>query len=108
MNKKKYIDAGNLIKALNEFEIPYEVGTFYEGGYSDCVAAVKDTISDIPSADVCEVRRGEWIDIPFGCFPSEHGSYDGRTKCSACGFVMSRLYYKYCPHCGAAMFKNEV
>ena len=42
-------------------------------------------------------------EIPFDCYPSEHGRYDGRTKCSVCGIAVSRLYYKYCPCCGARM-----
>lgn len=94
MSEKKYIDVDLLKEKLKECVIQSpEIGA---------IPAIF-LVNSIARADVEEVRHGEWIDVPFGCYPSEHGSYDGRTECSVCGFVMSRLYYKYCPCCGARM-----
>ena len=51
-------------------------------------------INDLPSADVVERKRGEWIDA--GQYPFD--------ACSLCGCnVDSYEEYNYCPNCGADM-----
>ena len=85
--------------------------SFTEKGFDDglfksgCIAAIKDDISNIrhlPTADVVEVRHGEWI---FEFAFSGHSLY----RCSVCGRQESLLtkertaeYFPYC-HCGAKM-----
>lgn len=101
MSEKKYIDADLMKEKLKERMIQ-NFDTAEEFANIGIISAIS-LVNNIIGADVQDVKHGEWIDIPFGCYPSEHGSYDGRTKCSVCGFVMSRLYYKYCPCCGARM-----
>ena len=98
---KKYIDADLLESELCNFITEEDIKS-NERYYWE----IFDIINSQPAADVEEVNHGNWIDVPFDCFPSEHGGYDGRTKCSVCGFVMSRLYYKCCPYCGAKMDKE--
>ena len=53
-----------------------------------------DDIEALPTADVVEVRHGEWIPIP---------EYENK-RCSVCRAVFSdfTLGY-YCPNCGAKM-----
>lgn len=51
-----YINADLLKEKLNSF-IMSSAYTDYNCGYSDCLTAVQDTISDIPAADVVKVVR---------------------------------------------------
>ena len=60
----------------------------------------------LPSADVVEVKHGEWVD----------GGVDGvgacgieyrYNKCSVCGYEYSfPMKYNFCPRCGADMRKD--
>lgn len=74
------------------------------GMYEDCEIAHKDQIDDIPTADVRENVRGEWIDITMW-----HDEYFGNKcqapaqKCSNCGEWSVGIYMKFCSHCGADM-----
>ena len=64
---------------------------------------VIDRIKSAPTADVVEVRHGEWVkneSVADVC---------GEYRCSLCGFMYCEADpkyppYKYCPECGA---KNE-
>ena len=78
----RYIDAGVLIGKLVAEK------HFYP-------AIVARAIDDTPTADVVEVKHGEWI-------------YDHwcEFKCSICGHwsqTEPRGKEKYCPNCGARM-----
>lgn len=60
-------------------------------------------IKAIPAADVAPVRHGRW---------KEHQTMVGYyLECSYCGVKsnMDRMLYayRYCPHCGAKMDKEE-
>ena len=68
--------------------------------------AYADDITDrLPTADVQEVRHGEWIYVD-----GDLGWAD--CKCSECGYTDSfedctdEFYYKFCPECGAKMDKE--
>jgi rubrerythrin len=54
-------------------------------------AIVARAIEDTPTADVEEVKHGEWEDR------------DGKTWCSLCGQSNKQYKPPYCPHCGAKM-----
>jgi len=57
-----------------------------------------------PTADVAEVKHGEWI-AKASTHISKRGrliNYD-RYKCSACGVWNGRHKPDFCPHCGAKM-----
>lgn len=59
-----------------------------------------------PSADVVEVKYGEWLPGHY-----EGGIFDGLNfdKCSECQYerliddVKFKTHFKYCPNCGAKM-----
>ena len=56
-----------------------------------------------PTADVVEVKRGEWIDI------WEDNSYNKFCKCSVCDRWSIKQYasdMNYCPNCGARMVEE--
>lgn len=46
------------------------------------------TIGDFPSADVAEVKHGEW-------------KWRNGGECSECGFHNSNFDYNFCPNCGS-------
>ena len=58
-----------------------------------------DTFAEIPSADVVEVKRGEW---------KVDETHDYEPYCSLCGHEpIAGEKYNYCPDCGADMRGNE-
>ena len=103
----RYIDEAPVNARLKEICDDYAMlyGKEY-GGMAEKLASLTD---DIPTADVVEVRHGEWID-DGDCF-----------HCSDCGKTyqlgsLQTIYdvkrcWTYCPHCGAVMdrkTKNEL
>ena len=80
------------------------------GGYRNCttIAVPVEKIEEIPSADVAEVKHGEWIET------IEHNGWVDETcaECSECGedFILGEMdmddirnLFLYCPNCGADM-----
>ena len=67
-----------------------------------CSAKNLQSISDMPAADVAQVRHGRWIGKPIcgndNCRCSECGSWH-HIHANLRGEVMQ----KYCPNCGAKM-----
>ena len=70
--------------------------------------SIRDTLDEVPAADVVEVRHGEWktakaiVGVNPATLDFEIGDAD---RCSLCGvdFEAVRPKYKYCPNCGAKM-----
>ena len=67
-------------------------------------------VQDAPSADVVEVKHGQWKALPF--VPAA-GIPTAEAICSECGrdvvyqVVDDRyMFENYCPHCGAKMDKG--
>ena len=56
----------------------------------------REILSDVPTIDAVERKRGEWQKLP---------KYEYIMCCSECGWVHDVLHYgdKYCPNCGARM-----
>ena len=107
----EYIEREALVAKLNDIAKEY----LLDGHTSTILAAgvvvdIKDTvIMEQPTADVVEVRHGEWVEKtePLGW------SDANCIECSACGeswitdeelCVDDYKYgWRYCPHCGAKM-----
>ena len=85
----RYIDAD---KAKHEFNIGF-------GGVSHAVIA-NQIIDSIPTADVVEVKHGEWKVTVIE--KSETVFRTGAPHCNLCKMTATHRY-KYCPHCGAKM-----
>ena len=79
----RYIDADALLSRLSE-DLPYK-------------ASVKRTIMQAPTADVVEVRHGEWGFDGLGWTCSECGEYALTNK------AKMQVHSNYCPHCGTKM-----
>ena len=69
---------------------------YKSGNFSS--SEIEAMLSDLPTAEVAEVRHGRWID----------------GVCSECGFdamyykgIPAQVYTDYCPSCGARMEKED-
>ena len=73
---------------------------YYSQGLKEEAVPVK-AIRNIPSADVVEVKHGEWIDKTMSV-PNGHGQTYGKYGWSVC---KNKVRYKsnFCPNCGARM-----
>ena len=85
----RYIDPDELLKSLPD-DLPYK-------------ASVKRVLMQAPTADVVEVRHGEWIE-------KDDGWGGVLYTCSACGCDWTTIdgtpfenNMRYCPECGAKM-----
>ena len=107
---RRYIDANELQKRLAQ--IANEPDYLHEGETWDTGVCLAGTQVDlIPTADVVEVKHGEWVD-------KFNNKYDNQVYvCSECGekayikFVLNELgnttytqaLTPFCPTCGADM-----
>lgn len=89
----RYIDA-------EKIEWHEQLEPLGNGKYEYCRVAYMDDIDDIPSADVRENVRGEWM----------HDKDDALVSgyCSCCGWTTiytetEIAYMQFCPSCGADM-----
>ena len=79
----RYIDADKLLKNLPN-DLPYK-------------GSVKRVLIQAPTADVVEVKHGEWIWTENG-----EADYEQFWVCSVCK-EKSYIETKFCPECGAKM-----
>lgn len=92
---KRFIDA----EKLNYLMCSIYWGEDEEGNevYRQTEVAFRTDIEQIPTADVVEVRHGEWIWTENG-----EADYEQYWVCSVCG-EKSYIETKYCSDCGAKM-----
>ena len=93
---KEYIERAAAIEAIRKYQYPY---------------GVEFLLSNIPAADVAEVRHGRWIE--------DERTYPGpglkNNLCSVCGEIEGSWKeglepgrkWAYCPNCGARMGKED-
>lgn len=89
----RYIDADNLINELSAACMP-----IYEKGITGILgdnSSISDIINKQPTADVQEVKHGEWEN-------QEPGYHVADFMCSVCHCESDKLF-DYCPDCGAKM-----
>ena len=91
----RYIDADKLIEAIEKNIEPYWTW--------DCVKfdEAMEAVSNAPTADVVEVKHGEWSLHP-----------DGSGTCNLCGRTQKSVWdfdnaQAYCGKCGAKMDLKE-
>lgn len=97
----RYINADNLINELSAACMP-----IYEKGITGILgdnSSIADIINEQPTADVQEVKHGEWLK------PSNDSVDSKQWICSECkgltetSYYCGHCYYNYCPNCGARM-----
>lgn len=109
----RYIDADKLIEHIKDVPTWYErlgIGwrsTKYPDGMFDCDDVI-NSIGNQPTADVVEVKHGEWREGALLKVGREIKHYPS-VICSDCGITFCDIInnhnymYRYCPHCGAKM-----
>lgn len=60
-----------------------------------------------PTADVVEVKRGEWVDKPTGAYGRWQSWCTACGKHSGIGGIESNRHKPYCPNCGAMMKERK-
>lgn len=96
----RYIDADKFIERLNASPAFPNMGT---DGYF-LLGVVEDLLKSFPTADVVEVRHGEWNTECKASTSSGFAWY--MHTCSTCGYTYKTVVpigYTYCPNCGAKM-----
>ena len=94
------------IKREDAMEPLYEEWKAAESRSDDDIAQIVKmdyiTVSNVPSADVVEVRHGHWKvykDLGY--------RFVKNYQCSECGDIIGDVNYNYCPNCGAKMDGEE-
>ena len=83
----------------------------YTEGFCDCVDEARETIKNMPAADVAPMVHGRWVKEPP--YKSIGGEYLKALICSKCNsFFVSDgnkpwQMHNYCPNCGAMMDGEE-
>lgn len=84
----RYIDADKLIAEYDRVHIGPPGGA-------------RKLMEEAPTADVVEVKHGEWIHT------DNANRWTGKDECSECTYHTwdreDLSHYNYCPHCGAKM-----
>ena len=105
-----YIEREALINRVTQMAIDYFKDHSIKGRISGCATyEIGNEVQNMPTADVVEVRHGEWIKM-------SNNPDDGNYYCSECHNCIDiatgretpidRDFF-YCPHCGAKMEKGE-
>ena len=103
----RYIDADALIELIDEFEPENWTNSDRELQAVNDFELFRSLVKAEPTADVAEVKRGEWA-----AYPDEYEICATEFVCSCCkqSFASSELtdeqffdMMKYCPNCGADM-----
>lgn len=86
MKMSRYVDADKLEKD------GWSVQRIRQASPTEMVYETRKP-TDFPAADVEEVRRGRWIELP---------PFKNIYTCSLCG-QWGEYHWNYCRHCGAKM-----
>lgn len=69
---------------------------------------IEAMLSDLPAANVAEVRHGRWIPEICESISKRNRLIEYKVySCSLCGRSNGRIKKKYCPNCGALMKEDE-
>ena len=100
----RHIDADKLIGHIKDLPTWFKEdgwwhSTKYPDGHFDCDDVI-NSIDNAPTADVAEVKYGEWIKHFDDLFPAE-----STQECSVCHEeeFITLCNDNYCPNCGAKM-----
>lgn len=107
----EYIEREKLLDCIGE--CPTWTGYFepytFEQHIAICTTlnVVRRIINQQPTADVVEVKHGEWIKIKNQFFSRSDGKGGNAVKCSVCGEPSSCSFATpFCSICGAKMDKE--
>lgn len=109
----RYIDADALLEKFDEYEPINWTGTEWENQMQSDYRFYRGLVESAPTADVVEVKHGEWIDdIRTFSVMDKFGYVREEQKkthtCSLCRIAIVGLdNMRYCPNCGAKMDGGE-
>ena len=86
-----YVSREKIIEHIEKF---YDTVPLYTDE-RHLIAGLKAYVENLPTADVTEVKHGEWTDNEI------QGSM--LSKCSLCGYPCGAYTLNFCPNCGAKM-----
>lgn len=92
----RYIDACELAEEINSLKISLGGKDIFSDRAKDSVLRL---IDEQPTADVVEVKHGEWINGRYNDF--QDNVYE--EQCSICGRYSKDYGRDFCPNCGAKM-----
>ena len=79
---------------------------YKSGNFSS--SEIEAMLSDLPAANVAEVRHGRWIPEICESISKRNRLIEYKVySCSLCGRSNGRVKKKYCPNCGALMMEVE-
>ena len=90
MAEKEYIERNALIAEYDRVHIGHPGGA-------------RKLMVEALTADVEEVKHGEWIDKPTGAYSRMQSWCSACGKHSGIGGIESNRHKPYCPNCGAKM-----
>jgi hypothetical protein len=99
----RYIDVDVLLEELEE-ELAYDTPMYTEEQNKYFTMGLRCAYRDVkkqPTADVVEVRHGEWIDKPTGAYSRMQSWCSACGKHSGIGGIESNRHKPYCPNCDA-------
>lgn len=101
-DKPEYIEREAVKKALSEEAV--HCLTFQKRGEAIGFISAKGVVSNIPAADVAEVKHGEW---KVETYKTSNAKF---IRCSICNSVIDSNFthideteFDFCPYCGAKM-----
>lgn len=102
-----YIERKAYSKKITDLIADSDSGSNYKKGYIQGLATANGILLDknqTPTADVAEVKHGEWVGI------ADFGNGNCIGYCSACGTTQKaehptalKMFHIYCRWCGAKM-----
>ncbi len=100
---KEYIDRHAAIEALRGY---FDDQILWDDKGSFVAECCEETINDVPTADVRENVKGEWIEYDSGYgIMAYRCSICGKTTLGAKQYDLygNEYVYEFCSHCGADM-----
>lgn len=106
---REYITKAKVIEAIEKAVAP-EITTIgdYETIGVFTRESIEQIVSNLPAADVAEVRHGRWD------ASDRYKFLDGSTciRCTECGAALhleeyQKYHWHYCPNCGARMDEED-
>ena len=97
----RYIDADKLYERIrtNDYKLTTKYGSIE---YGMRTFEIKEAIDKAPTADVKEVKHGQWNTVYDGSILEHYNSDVYSLTCSICGNT-EKYISKFCPSCGARM-----
>ena len=100
----RYIDIEVFRKTTQNFGFVSTGNYDYDCGYNECMSVIESILSDYSTADVAEVKRGEWTkDDSDGCYCPICGWYTDYDYDYVTNNGLGNDDFIYCSHCGARM-----